>query len=48
MSVSSLTIDFKTLETFYNSVKGKGVVLGEEIDLECNYIFLRKINRSNN
>ena len=39
----SLTIDFKTLETFYNSVKGKGVVLGEERFQNVNYGFSEKI-----
>lgn len=39
----SLTIDFKTLETFYESVKGKGVVLGEERFQNVNYEFSEKI-----
>lgn len=38
-----LTIDFKTLETFYDSVKGKGVILGEERFQNVNYEFSEKI-----
>lgn len=42
------TIDFKTIEIFYESVKGKGVVLGEERYQNVNYDFSEKIIMDSN
>lgn len=45
----STSLDFSVLEIFYNSIKGKGVILGEERFQNVNYQFAEKIlqNREN-